>query len=182
MLKSLNDPYTVYLTPKEVRDVEEKSKGVYSGIGASLQKTADGLVITTVFDGSPAKAAGLGPGDVIVTVDGKPTKGAAIETSIARIKGNEGTEVDAAAQAKGEGPPEQVTVVRKQHPDPRDARPDASTTRASRSATCSSSSSAACAGRDVRADVDTLAEEGRRLVHPRPALQPRRPARTRRST
>ena len=46
MLKSLKDPYTVYLSPKEVQDFEEKERGSYSGIGASLQKTEDGLVIT----------------------------------------------------------------------------------------------------------------------------------------
>ena len=114
MLKSLDDPYTVYLTPKEVRDFEEKERGSYSGIGASLQKTKDGLVITTVFDGSPAKAKGLGSGDTIVTVDGEPTKGVAIDTSVSRIKGDEGSTVVLGIQPKGKKATEQVTVVRKQ--------------------------------------------------------------------
>ena len=113
MLKSLKDPYTVYLTPKETREFEEKERGEYSGIGASLQKNASGLVITGVFDGSPAKAAGLVPGDVIVTVDGKPTKGVAIETSISRIKGEEGTTVKLGIDSKGKGAEKQVSVVRR---------------------------------------------------------------------
>ena len=114
MLKSLQDPYTVYLTPKEVSDFEEKERGSYSGIGASLQKTKDGLVITSVFDGSPAKAAGLVPGDQIVTVDGESTKGVAIETSITRIKGEEGSTVVLGIQPKDKKlPVKEVKVVRK---------------------------------------------------------------------
>ncbi|HTX69545.1 MAG TPA: S41 family peptidase [Thermoleophilia bacterium] len=105
MLKSLKDPYTVYLTPQEVQDFAEKEKGSYSGIGASLQKTKDGLVITAVFDGSPAKAAGLVPGDTILTVDGQDTKGPAIETSISRIKGTEGSTVALTVQPKDKKQP-----------------------------------------------------------------------------
>jgi carboxyl-terminal processing protease len=54
MLESLDDPYTVYLTPKQNKLLEEQTKGEYSGIGASLQKKDGGIMITGVFDGSPA--------------------------------------------------------------------------------------------------------------------------------
>ena len=114
MLGSLKDPYTVYLTPKEVQDFAEKEKGSYSGIGASLQKTKDGLVISTVFAGSPAKAAGLVPGDIIQAVDGQSTKDAAIETSISRIKGAEGSTVTLTIQPKDrKQPPKDVKLARK---------------------------------------------------------------------
>jgi carboxyl-terminal processing protease len=114
MLKSLGDPYTVYLTPQEVQDFAEKEKGSYSGIGASLQKTKRGLVISAVFDGSPAKSAGLAPGDVILAVDGKDTRDAPIETSISRIKGPEGTTVTLAVQPKdGKLPVKTYSIVRK---------------------------------------------------------------------
>jgi carboxyl-terminal processing protease len=114
MLESLNDPYTVYLTPKELKEVEQKQRGSYSGIGASLQQSEDGLVITSVFEGSPAKAAGLVPGDIIQAVDGKSTKGAAIDTSISRIKGAEGSTVTLTVQPKDKKQqPEEIKVVRR---------------------------------------------------------------------
>jgi carboxyl-terminal processing protease len=113
-LKSLKDPYTVYLTPKEVQDFAEKERGSYSGIGASLQKTKDGLVISGVFAGSPAKAAGLVPGDTILAVDGKDTKGTSIETSITRIKGAEGSPVTLTVQPKDKKQPVKTyKIVRK---------------------------------------------------------------------
>jgi carboxyl-terminal processing protease len=111
-LKSLNDPYTVYLSPKETQGFEEKQSGQYSGIGAALEKSKQDLVITSVFAGSPAAKAGLKPGDIIVTVDGQPTADAAIESSIARIKGNEGTHVKVGIKPKAGGPVKTVDIVR----------------------------------------------------------------------
>ena len=159
MLKSLDDPYTVYLTPKEVRDFEEKERGSYSGIGASLQKTKDGLVITTVFDGSPAKAKGLAPGDVIVTVDGEPTKGVAIDTSISRIKGDDGSTVVLGIQPKGKKTTEQVTVVRKQIEIPETSERIIND-KGTKVGYIQLYEFGGLAGRDVRENVDALAAKG----------------------
>ena len=53
--------------PRRCRTSRRRSSGSYSGIGASLQKTKDGLVITRCSTGRRPKAAGLTPGDIIVT-------------------------------------------------------------------------------------------------------------------
>ncbi|HET6474651.1 MAG TPA: S41 family peptidase [Thermoleophilia bacterium] len=159
MLKSLDDPYTVYLTPKEVRDFEEKERGSYSGIGASLQKANGGLVITSVFDGSPAKAKGLGSGDVIVTVDGKPTGSTSIETSISRIKGEEGTTVELGIKPKGEKETKQVTVERRriEIPETSERLIDDKGTKVGYIQLYEFGGLAA---RDVRENVDALAKKG----------------------
>lgn len=51
MLSSLNDPYTVYFTPKEYNDLIEETSGSYSGVGMVLMM--DGLLptVVSVFDG-----------------------------------------------------------------------------------------------------------------------------------
>ncbi len=160
MLKSLKDPYTVYLTPKEVSDFEEKERGSYSGIGASLQKTKDGLVITSVFDGSPAKAAGLTPGDIIQAVDGKPTKDVAIETSITRIKGKEGSTVTLTVQPKDKKQqPKQIKVVRKTIEIPEtDSR--IINDKGTKVGYVQLYEFGGLAGRDVRQDVEELSKKG----------------------
>ena len=117
-LKSLRDPYTTYLSPREAQLLEEQTKGEYSGIGAALQKKDGGLLITRVFDGSPAKQAGLGPGDVIVAVDGTAIEGEALEASIARIKGKAGTDVTVTVRKKGSENETDVTLTRKTIPIP----------------------------------------------------------------
>lgn len=160
MLKSLKDPYTVYLTPKEVQDFEEKERGSYSGIGASLQKTKDGLVITAVFDGSPAKAAGLKPGDTIVTVDGKDTKGVAIETSISRIKGEEGSTVTLSIQPKGkEQPVKTYKIVRKSIEIP-ETSSKIINDKGVKVGYVQLYEFGGLAGRDVRKNVDELSKKG----------------------
>ncbi len=160
MLKSLKDPYTVYLTPKEVRDFAEKERGSYSGIGASLQKTTDGLVITSVFAGSPAKAAGLVPGDQIVTVDGKPTKSEAIETSITRIKGAEGSTVVLGIQPKDKKEPvEEIKVVRKTIEIPETSKRIIND-KGTKVGYVQLYEFGGLAGRDVRENVDALAQKG----------------------
>ena len=160
MLKSLNDPYTVYLTPKELRDFEEKERGTYSGIGASLQKTKDGLVITAVFEGSPAEAAGLVPGDVIQAVDGKSTKNTSIETSITRIKGEEGTSVTLTVQPRdAKRAPKELKVERKTIEIPETERRIIDD-KGTKVGYVQLYEFGGFAGRDVREDVEELGQKG----------------------
>jgi carboxyl-terminal processing protease len=159
MLKSLKDPYTVYLTPEETREFEEKERGEYFGIGASLQKEDGGLVITGVFDGSPAKAAGLAPGDVIVTVDGEPTKDEAIETSITRIKGDEGTAVKLGIKSKGSKQVKDVSVVRRRIEIP-ETNDRLIRDKGAKVGYVQLYEFGGYASRDVRRDVEALAEKG----------------------
>jgi len=158
VLKSLDDPYTVYLSPEETMAFEEKESGEYSGIGASLQKSAKGVVITSVFPGSPAAAAGLKPGDTIVSVDGSSTKDAAIETIIARIKGKEGTQVRLEIKPKS-GPPKQLSVTRRpiQIPETRKSMEKAGGKKVGYVQLYEFGGYAA---RDVRRDIEGLARKG----------------------
>lgn len=114
MLESLDDPYTVYLTANEAQLLREQTEGRYSGIGATLQKNDDGTVlITGVFDGSPARKSGLRAGDTILAVDGVPTKDRSLEQNIAHIKGDEGTVVKLRVR-KENGDTRTITVTRRQ--------------------------------------------------------------------
>ena len=113
MLASLKDPWTEYLTPQEMRQFTEVTEGKYSGVGASLEKKDNKLLITVVFDGSPAQAAGLRPGDQIVAVDGRPTADLSLQSSIAFIKGKAGTSVTLQVLPAAGGALRSLTLVRR---------------------------------------------------------------------
>lgn len=66
----------------------------YEGIGAQLDQPPSGEVkVRHVFEGGPAEAAGLLPGDEIVAVDGQAIRGLNVYAVIDRIIGPAGTVV-----------------------------------------------------------------------------------------
>lgn len=102
MLQPINDPYTEFYTPKEYKEMLEDQSGNFVGIGARLDTTKDKRVlITEPIEGSPAAAAGVLPGDIIVGVDGKSVVGQPIDAVINKIRGDEGTEVRITLERKG---------------------------------------------------------------------------------
>ena len=106
MTGSVGDPYTFYYTPEELRRENEDTTGVYFGIGTLLQNTAEGEIeIVRVFPDSPAEAAGLHTGDVILAVDGEPVSGAdglSYLDAVRRMRGGMGSEVTLTVRRNGE--------------------------------------------------------------------------------
>jgi carboxyl-terminal processing protease len=92
ILKSLDDPYTEYLSPTEYGLLESSASGRYSGVGLHVNPARDGLLVTSAFEG-PAREAGIRRGDVIVSIDGRPAAQMRFERSLVLIQGEEGTTV-----------------------------------------------------------------------------------------
>ncbi len=113
IIKSLHDPYTEYLTAQQSQALSDSLSGSYSGIGAAFDKRAGALLVTQVFAGSPAKAAGIAPGDRIVSVDGRSVAGESATASAARIKGANGTRVTLGVRAAGASAVRTVTLTRR---------------------------------------------------------------------
>lgn len=94
MLEALGDPYTQYFTADEFSDFNASmSDTKLVGIGVVSVSTAEGLLLDSVIEGSPAEKGGMEPGDIILAVDGHSIVGEASDTAINRILGKEGTEV-----------------------------------------------------------------------------------------
>ncbi|HEX3027824.1 MAG TPA: S41 family peptidase [Clostridia bacterium] len=90
---STMDPYTTFFTPEEA----DKFLGVlddsFVGIGVTLEKKDNYIIITKAFPGSPAEKSGLCPGDKITSANGKSLIGLMPEEAATYIKGTEGTKV-----------------------------------------------------------------------------------------
>lgn len=94
MVSSLGDEgHSRFLTPDQLRVHRNSVQGELEGIGVEIQSQDGQVVIVAPIDGSPAKRAGLQPGDVIVAVDGEPLAGLGLEEVIARVTGPAGTTV-----------------------------------------------------------------------------------------
>ena len=93
MLSSLDDPYTRFLDPKEFKEMRIDTSGELMGVGIqlSLDKDTKELIVVSPIEGTPASRAGVQSKDVIVSIDGAPTKGMTTEDAVKLIRGPEGT-------------------------------------------------------------------------------------------
>lgn len=93
MTSALNDPYTTFMNKKEYDDFNTQTQGNYSGVGLQVQANGDKIVVVDVFEGSPAKTAGILPKDEIVKVNGTNVSGKELDKAVTMMKGQDGTEV-----------------------------------------------------------------------------------------
>ena len=93
MVESLGDQFSSYFTPEEYKRYREVTESRFSGIGVTVIGVDEGLRVTRVYDGSPARRAGLRDGDLIVAADGRSLKGVPEDTAVARVKGPAGSRV-----------------------------------------------------------------------------------------
>ena len=103
LLKALDDPYAKYYDEDAFDDLNTMLEGGFSGIGVVIEETPKGLVIVTVFEGTPAAKEGLEEGERIVSVDGTPVDKHPTDTIVDRIKGEEGTEVTLGLEGGSKG-------------------------------------------------------------------------------
>lgn len=94
-----DDPHTNYFDRDAMkRLVETNNNSGFVGIGAHVEANPEGVGIVRSLPGSPARAAGLRKGDVIIAIDKVPAKGMALEEAVTRLRGAAGTSVDVAVR------------------------------------------------------------------------------------
>ena len=112
IVESLDDQYSHYLTPDEAKQFQESVSGEFEGVGMNVEEDRRGLKVLRVFDGSPARRAGIGKGDLILAVNGRSIAGVNSEVATGRIKGPAGTRVELEVFTPGGRSPRTVRVER----------------------------------------------------------------------
>lgn len=100
----LGDIYAAYYTEEEYQSLMDSTNGSYCGIGVEItQNMTTGIImITRVFEGSPAMEAGLLPGDILYKVGDQEVTGEDLTKVVTCIKGEEYTEVSITILRDGE--------------------------------------------------------------------------------
>jgi len=111
-VNSLDDPYTVFLPPKENKEFKEDLGGAFEGIGAQLGLQEGRIIIIAPLKGTPAERAGLKPFDWILKVDGEETTNWTITQAVTKIRGAKGTSVKLTILHEKAEKPEEVTIIR----------------------------------------------------------------------
>lgn len=111
IIARLDDSYTEYLDPAEYEQLQDTLASGYFGVGLTVDQRKRGLVVTAALEG-PARAAGIRPGDVIVSIDGQAASGLPFDRSTALIKGERGTVVRLTLRRQGSPRAIKVAVER----------------------------------------------------------------------
>lgn len=120
LVNSLEDPYSVYYSAEELKELQMSTEGIYYGIGAYISKAAtdEFCTISGVIENTPAEEADLRAGDIIYEIDGVLAQGMDTSEVVALIKGEEGTQVVLTLVREGEEDYLEVPVERRKIESP----------------------------------------------------------------
>ena len=93
MIEAIGDPYTVFFNPTQSKDFQEDISGIFEGIGVQLGVKNNQIKVIAPLKGTPAEAAGILAGDVIIEVNGQSTAEMSVDEVAAKVKGKTGTKV-----------------------------------------------------------------------------------------
>ena len=112
LLSSTGDRYTTFLSPKEYAELNEGLDAqAFGGVGLSIgiDDATKQLKVESVIDGGPAEKVGIEADDMVVTIDGKPTKGKSLDDDSKLLRGKPGTVVHLMIDRDGKALPIAVT-------------------------------------------------------------------------
>jgi len=117
VLKTL-DPHSVYISAKDVKEMNEPLNGNFEGIGIQFLLLRDSIIVVEPLSGGPSERVGLRAGDRIITIDGERVTGVGISTTgvRSRLMGMKGTKVNISVFRRGEKNILDFTIVRDKIP------------------------------------------------------------------
>ena len=114
------DPHSNFYDPKAFAQMREDQRGKYYGVGMRIQPqligTTTRIVVLAPMEGAPAYKAGIRPGDLILSVDGKSTDNLDSAAVATMLKGPKGTHVSVAMEREGASKPLVFDLVRDEIP------------------------------------------------------------------
>lgn len=111
MLTSL-DPHSSYLSPDDAADMRVQTRGEFGGLGIEVTQEDGWVKVVSPIDGTPADAAGIQSGDLIISVDGETLLGLTLDDAVELMRGPVGSEIIITVVRDGEVEPFDVSIIR----------------------------------------------------------------------
>lgn len=103
MVKSIGDPFTVFLKAEENKRLKEDISGEFAGVGIEIGLRDEVLTVIAPLKDTPADRAGIIAGDKIFKIDDESTDGITLEEAVSKIRGRRGTKVVLTVSRKKDG-------------------------------------------------------------------------------
>jgi len=101
MLSSL-DPHSSFMTPEDFKEMQVETKGSFGGVGIEITMQDKALTVISPIEDTPAFKAGIKSKDIIVKIDGEPTKDMTIMEAVKMMRGKVGEKVVLSIFREGE--------------------------------------------------------------------------------
>ena len=111
MLREL-DPHTSYMPPDIYKDFESETAGEFGGLGIEISIQNGVLTIISPIEDTPAWKAGIKPGDKVVAINGRSTKGYSLVEASAALKGKNGEKIILSIVRENVEKPFDIGIVR----------------------------------------------------------------------
>jgi carboxyl-terminal processing protease len=112
MVKALEDPYTVFMSPDDTKSFFEDVNGRFEGVGMEVGIKKGQLQVISPLKGTPAMEAGMRAGDSILKIDDKLTSDLSIDEAVSLIRGPKGTEVTLTVFREGWNSTKEIKIKR----------------------------------------------------------------------
>jgi carboxyl-terminal processing protease len=112
VVNTLGDTHTHFDEPLAAAMLQSDLNGSFEGIGATVEQKSGQIIIVAPIKGSPAEAAGVKPGDIIVKIDGQSTDNMNLNEAILHIRGPKGSKVTLTIVRLGASGPLDITITR----------------------------------------------------------------------
>ncbi len=100
VLQSL-DPYSAYMSPKTLIEMETEHSGKFGGLGIEVGMEFGVVKVITPMDDSPAEREGVKAGDYIVKIDGIQVQGKTLLEAVELMRGTVGSKIEITVRRKG---------------------------------------------------------------------------------
>lgn len=106
------DPHSVYLVPTVYQQLKADTSGTFGGVGLEITVRDGWVTVVSPIEGTPAAKSGIMPGDRILKIDGKSTKGMDLGSAVKEMRGKKGGKITLTIGRVGMKRPLEFTVVR----------------------------------------------------------------------
>jgi len=97
------DPNSTLLDQAMMNELKISTAGKFGGVGIVVTAKNNDYVVISSLDGSPAQKAGLGAGDTILEIDGKPLHGLPLLEVLSMVRGPAGSTMTAVVKSNKTG-------------------------------------------------------------------------------
>jgi len=111
MLSNL-DAHSSFMDAKETKELQVQTHGEFGGLGITVGMKDGALTVIAPLEGTPADAAGIEAGDIILKINEQATIGMTIDKAVSIMRGKPNTSIELTIVRKGEGKPLKIQIIR----------------------------------------------------------------------